>query len=342
METLYKVLRAIFFPLLQLYPRRFREAFEEEMQTTFDDEMSEAVSTGMASVLSIWLRELASLPLSILREFWHETTRRETVMATQIKKQAPVARRGTWGQVILAALPHLAFALGAGRGAFMNIQGDADNWFNLYVGIPLLVGFIAAAYYAWREGWPRWTASWFGYWTWIWVVIFIYIVAYINSKLEFFDELELTLGMLILMLGMLLIGLFALFRVDRIMGLLAASFLMPVALPGTIMEFVPNRIQGMLTLGSGFAAAFAAAYILRRGEWRSGLWITLCCNLLIGIAYAYVQAYRLEYPYPIPQTVKPSDFFVTLLIFITTSAILIAGPWIFWNAWDFGKRRLRA
>lgn len=331
---LLDLIRHWFAFMVRHYPPQFRDEFQEEMEQVFSEYMQAEARRGLWRFLSAWLRELTWLPVSIVREFLHERSGRKALSpagfgATTARPQLPA----TWGEALLAGLPHLAFSLFVGRTAFLkDINGN--DLYNIFFGIPVLVGFLAAAFYAWRSNWPRWSASWFGYWLWIWFAIFANAAAWLNERLNLFVDWQFTIVLLAAMLLLLVVGLFFLFRFDRIMGLLAVFFLMPVGLPMTFMEFVPDRIEGLLALGSGLITALCAAWIIHDGRWRRGAWLALAGNLLMGIAYSYVQVFKLEPPLPGLHVVNPPDFFVHLFNFVLVSAILITGPFLFWNVWD--------
>ncbi len=337
-QYLLRIIRSWFSFMLRHYPPQFREAFQEEMQGVFEEYIRAEARRGLWAFLAACIHELAWLPISILREIRHQPG---AVKAIRVIGPLPAPQSllpATPAGVVLAGLPHLAFGLFAGRTAFLeDINGNL--LYNLYFGVPVLAGFIAVAFHAWRAGWPRWSASWYGYWLWIWVALFANGAVWLNDKLHLFVDWQFTIALLICIFLLLVIGMFCLFRYDRIMGLLAVFFLMPVGLPMTFMEFVPDRIEGWLALTSGLVTALCAAWIVFNGKWRRGVWLALGGNFLMGIAYSYVQVFKLEPPLPGLHVVNPPDFFLHLFNFLLVSTILIAGPFLFWGIWD--GRRLR-
>ena len=84
---------------LQLYPRRFRAEFGEEMQSVFNAALADAAQYGLSALGRLCLRELSELPINILRE--HFTTKGNFSM-----QHPPLA----WRKVALALIPGL-FAL---------------------------------------------------------------------------------------------------------------------------------------------------------------------------------------------------------------------------------------
>lgn len=329
--------RGWFSFMLRFFPSRFRDEFQEEMQGVFDASIKAEARKGLRALFIVSLWEWVSLPINIFQEIHHQYKGRLALPAT-----APIPRPllpATHREAVLAGLPHLAFCLFVGRLAFIeDINGNL--LYSLLLGIPLLTGFLAAAFHAWRAGWPRWSASWYGYWLWIWVAAFANGAVWLNEKLHLFVDWQFTIALLVFIFLLLVLGVFCLFRYDPIRGLLAVFFLMPVGLPMTFMEFVPDRIEGWLALGSGLVAALCAAWILHDGGWRRGIWLALGGNSLIGIAYSYVQVFKLDPPLPELHLVNPPDFFIHLFNFVLVSAILIAGPFLFWGVWDARRPRM--
>ena len=157
----------LYSKLLLLYPRRFRDEFAEEMQIVFQDSVTEAVGNGMLSMIFICLRELGGLPLSILREFWHEFGRKETVMVTNEKMEPASTRSGKashW-EAFLSALPFAVFGvvcmINKIRVPWVGI--DVYLAFYLFVLLGLLIGLVKA--------FPRWAYSYLGWslvYAWWW------------------------------------------------------------------------------------------------------------------------------------------------------------------------------
>lgn len=61
---------AIYTWLLQLYPRRYRALFADEMQAVFAQALAEAAAQGGFAVLSLCRREVRDLPHLLLTEYW--------------------------------------------------------------------------------------------------------------------------------------------------------------------------------------------------------------------------------------------------------------------------------
>jgi hypothetical protein len=240
---------------------------------------------------------------------------------------------GSWRDSFLAGVPHLLAALFIGMEMFFH-NVDSYLLFRTGMGIFILAVFAAVAVYARRQRWPLWSASWYGYWSWFGVIIFVMGMISLNAMTQIFVEWKLSIALLLIALFLLVAGLFRLFRVDRLKGLLAALFLMPVLLPLMVMEFVPDAIKGYLMLGSGIVSALAAALIVHFRSWRSGIWFALGGNLIMGIVHSYVGVYKLNIPYPGEYIANPLDLLFHFLMFTAVSLVLMLGPSLFWSGWD--------
>lgn len=338
MNNLLLFLRSSFSALVRLYPRRFREEFQDEMEEVFQRMIEEEAGRGPLAALVAWLKEISFLPLNILDEIRNEQRARRRELAFDGTRNGREISINPGRDAVLAGLPHLAFSIFNIGMLFLNSL-DNDAVFEVFYGVPMLVGFLAAAVYAWRQGWPRWSASWYGYWIWAWFAMLANGAAWLNVRFNLFVEWQFTLFLLVLILLTMVVGLFWLFRHDRIRGLLASFFLMPVILPMTLLEFVPDQIEGLLALGSGLVTAACAAWIIQRGDWRTGFLMALGGNLFMGIAYSYVQVFKLDPPFPGMHIVNPPDFFFHLMTFLIGSLALIAGPLAFWKLWDLRGQR---
>lgn len=67
MTEILRILTKIYFYLVHLYPRRFREDFMSEMLSDFSDMAADANRKGIFSLISFCLRELIEFPANLLR-----------------------------------------------------------------------------------------------------------------------------------------------------------------------------------------------------------------------------------------------------------------------------------
>jgi hypothetical protein len=160
-------LMTLYARLLHLYPRRFREEFAEEMQVVFQDSVKEAVGNGMLSMIFICLRELGGLPLSILREFWHEIERKETIMVTEEKtnSESIVGKETTMWDTVIGVSPFalFGFACMLAKTKLPFHGGYPELAFFIIVLIGLVIGLA--------KDFPRWAYSYLGWsmvmsWSW--------------------------------------------------------------------------------------------------------------------------------------------------------------------------------
>ena len=83
---LRRILLHCYDVLLRLYPRRFREEFGEELQSTFAEAMAEAAGRGGWALAAVCWRELRDWPIALLNEHWtylKHKRRRATLLVTR-------------------------------------------------------------------------------------------------------------------------------------------------------------------------------------------------------------------------------------------------------------------
>jgi hypothetical protein len=145
--------------MLRLYPHKFQNEFAEEMQVVFSDSIHEASKGGIFPLVLLWLRELVGLPFNILREFWYEFGRKETIMVTNAKVEQEVSNsvRSSHWEAFLSALPFAVFGvvcmIGKIRVPWVGIYVYVA--FYLFVLLGLLIGLVKA--------FPRWAYSYLGW-----------------------------------------------------------------------------------------------------------------------------------------------------------------------------------
>ena len=159
MKKITDSLTTLYARLLRLYPRRFRDEFAGEMETVFRELLNEAFEKGILSLLDVSIKELGGLPLSIMREFWHEFGRKETVMVTSEKMEPayiPSTKASHW-EAFLSALPFVLFGIASmyGKSTLPFHMVYPDMTFYVIILVGLLVGLT--------KGIPRWTYSYLGW-----------------------------------------------------------------------------------------------------------------------------------------------------------------------------------
>jgi hypothetical protein len=130
------------------------------MLHVFQDSLSDAIQNGVGSLFLVCLRELIGLPISILREFQHETLGKSTLM----NSEGIPSSRATTGQVILGTLPFLLFGM-----ILIMIELPVTffqlEWFTKIGGHLLLAVLILPAIgfgIGWVQNFPRWSYPYTG------------------------------------------------------------------------------------------------------------------------------------------------------------------------------------
>jgi hypothetical protein len=349
--------------LLLFYPSGFQTEFGEKMQDVFATALTEAqrpsravdvgdktrtvfvqavqVHGGTSRALRFFLRELKDLPGSLLRQHWLAIKKEKVPMNTLTESNGiPIKERqpGTWGAVFLAGLPHLLMSLliGIGKLGILDTY-QVSKIGKPTIGIELTLLVIGILIYAWRRGWPLWSASWYLYGTWVVLVV----VGLTIESLDLEDSWRYTNAMLLGWILLCIIGYFVVLSKSKLHGLLSVAFLFPL-LSVTMLEFVPNPIEGWLAIGVGLLAALVAGTIVRIGELRPALGLVLGLNLAVGPTWAYIGEYKmLDLPPGAPAYVpKFSSFLEMLALYSIFSLGIVALPFIIHGLWNFGRRKL--
>lgn len=79
--------------------------------------------------------------------------------SNDVQSQVTERQPGTWGAAILAGLPHLLMGLLIGVGKLLDQTIQINQNISNALGISLGLLVIAILIYAWRRGWPLWSAS---------------------------------------------------------------------------------------------------------------------------------------------------------------------------------------
>jgi hypothetical protein len=194
----------------------------------------------------------------------------------------------------------------------------------------LFLGVVVAGHlFAWRRNWPLWSASWYGYAVWA-----VMALTSLGLSRGDFEGVWVIHGLYLCWIGLVILGYVALLVRDRLRGLLAVAFLMPM-LGLTLLEFVPNSIEGWLAIGLGLLTALAAGTIVRLGRFSIGLALVLGVNLVAGLALAYVAEYqRSELPLGMAEVPTVSGFVTGLMIYLVPALGLIGIPLLLLGLWQ--------
>ncbi|MCJ7703622.1 MAG: hypothetical protein MUO62_18730 [Anaerolineales bacterium] len=338
MRTLTRIFGWFYTQSLKLYPFEFRSNFGEEMGDVF----SQAAHQSTANAINLFLRELRDLPANLLLQHWL-AIRKEGIPMTTISSSSDVQiqltepQPGTWGAAILAGLPHLLMGLLIGVGKLLDqtIRINQNISTALVISLALLV--VAILCYAWRYGWPLWSASWYLYGTWVSIAI----IGLGIESLDLEDSWRYTNAMFLGWILLCIVGYFFILAKSKLHGLLSVAFLFPL-LSLVMMEFVPNPIEGWLAISVGLLAAMAAGTILRVADLLPALGLVLGLNLAVGLALAYISEYKmLDLPSGLPAHVPRFTNFLEFLAFYSIFGLgVVTIPFILRGLWNFGRRKL--
>lgn len=244
---------------------------------------------------------------------------------------------GTWREAFLAGLPHLLMALLMGMGKFISFyELENTKTISIIIGYSLGLLAIIILIWAWRRGWPLWSASWYLYGVWVTMAVFSLII----DHLELEDSWRYTNALFLIMIGGFILGYFGLLLKSKMHALLAVAFLFPL-LGLMFVEFVPNNIEGWLAIGLGLLGAGTAGSIVRLGKFRFALGLVLGLNLAAGLSIAYISEYKmLDLPPLVPAHVPRFDQFLTNLALYSIFGLgVVAIPFILRGLWNFGRRK---
>jgi hypothetical protein len=192
----------------------------------------------------------------------------------------PEPRPGSWKAAFLAGLPHILMGLLIGTGKLLTTAASRPSQaMSIIAGVSLMGLVVIVLFFAWRRGWPLWSASWYGYGTWTAMAL----ISFVISQLELDEDWRYTNALFLGWIGLCIIGYFYLFSKDRLKALLAVAFLFPM-LGIMFLEFVPDFIEGWLAIGLGLLTTLTAGAIVRLGDFPIGLRLALGVNFVNGLA----------------------------------------------------------
>lgn len=349
---LVRLLTRLYALLIRLYPPSFRAEFADEMQVVFTEAMAEAAERGKLPLAVVCWREMRDWPITLVREccFSFKHRRKDVKMSAEIQRDILGEKAGLtqtaqtpWRDAVLAGLPHLLVTLFAGvsQVAYGLLPGyifDRLTGFFAVFGVAFFILAGGVVLYAWRHGWPLWTASWYGYGAWL-VLIALVPLGLLNEKLGIIEAWKFNNALILGGIGLMGLGYLWLVRRDWLQGLLAALFFMPMMVLMMTIEFVHPQIEGLVFVVSGLLAALASGAIVCLRSWQVGVWLVFGINLLAGAAISYVSVYQIDIPaqYFSP---TPSAVVTRLTAYLLLSLALVAGPFLLWALWRLGKHSL--
>jgi hypothetical protein len=344
------LLLALYTLLLRLYPRPFRQDFAAEMHTVFGDALGSARREGLWAVFRLCGRELRQLPRALAREHWQSVRVKEAGMDKNMgfvagKRDARLLSEGTpvcsWREIFAAILPFVLVLLADVLPRLL-VESGLLTWkatgmqvLNIALAVLMIGAFLVVFFLAWRRKWPVWSATWYA----IFVIAPLVLTGGLLSFLDrdvFNSGISQGTWMYLLFPLFLAVLLYTVTRRDPLRGLLAV---LPVfyLLWITNMEFVPNLIQVATKIPSIALICLAIAFLLRRGNWRSGLYAILAVNLGVGILFSYAGIYHggtLPFVASGPSPVEVARSLIPQ--YLATCAILL-GPLFAWKIRQAGR-----
>jgi hypothetical protein len=156
---------------LNLFPKKYREEYSEELQTVFGLSIEEAAIKGGFAVERLVLRELLSVPKAIVLE--HIRERRNTKM-----KKSPASyfdfAYGSWKEFLVALLP---FALTGGILPLLNTLGRA-TFASGMLGAGIVLGlfglFLVLFLVGVKMRMPRWSLPYLGF---LFAILSVYLLS---------------------------------------------------------------------------------------------------------------------------------------------------------------------
>ncbi|MGW8249875.1 MAG: hypothetical protein ACWGO1_04475 [Anaerolineales bacterium] len=250
-------------------------------------------------------------------------------------------RSASWGEVLLAILPFVLVLLAEGlpkllvTGGMLTYENAAMRLLMIGTIILLVACLLAALILAWRHGWPPWSATWYLFFSIPLLLLAVGLSSWLrqgrfNSTITQEDVMFLWVPLFIAVL------LYLVTRLHPLRGLLAA---LPIIylLWHPNLEFVPDSIELAIITPSILLICLAIAFVLRRGDWRLGLYAVLVMNLAVGILFAYVGIYHggtLPFVAPGPNLVEMLRSLIPQ--YLATSAIVL-GPLYAWMFRQVGR-----
>lgn len=301
-----RVLLDLYTALLRLYPRQFRQDFAAEMQTVFSDALGCAHREGLWAILRLCLREARELPNALVCEHWQSVSEKEAGM---VKKFLSMVGKGNveaefeekpahgWGEIFLAMLPFLLILLVdvlpnlLVESGLLTWEAKGMKVMNTTLAMIMagaLLGFISLARH---RKWADWSATWYVFF----VLAVVMLVGTLLSVLyqedpNFVINQALVIYFILPLIPAVL--LYTVTRRDPLRGLLAALPLLYLLWSFENMEFVPGWIEIFVKIPCIALVCLTVAFLLRRGNWRTGLYAVLATNLTVGFLFCYAGIYH--------------------------------------------------
>jgi uncharacterized Tic20 family protein len=339
MVNLEQGLAKLYRSMLGLYPARFREEFAAEMQAVFGEALAAARCSGFWSLLRLCGRELRDLPTALLREHWSSDGEKETHMReNRLSMNNPAEKTpdAGWGKIALAVLPFVLYLLIdiipklVVEAGLLTWEADSMRLLTTTLGILALEALLVVLIVAWRQKWPLWSASWFMIFVLVPTLLFLWLVSLLIKEGRLSQIFDQGLPAYFVVPVAVAVLLYAVTRLDRRRGMLAALPLL-YFLWSPNMEFVADPLEVAIKIASTALIYLAIALLMKQREWRVGFYAVLIVNLVVGFLFSYAGTYHGgTLPFTAPGASLVEVIRSLIPQYLATSAILL-GPFFAWK-----------
>ena len=322
--------------LIRCYPPAFRAEFEDEILGVLAARLAEAARSGVLRRTLIAGKEALGL-LSSIPELWLTArTHKESPMTAE-NIPGPVSgteprnhQPGSFGEAVLSGLPHLVAGLLIGLEKFFPAASFAlrASFFGASAAAAGIL-IVVVLFFAWRRGWPLWSASWYLYASWILLAELSFAV----DRLAQGDGWQYMSIILLAWIAAFIMLYFRLYLRDPGKAMLSIAFFFPI-FGALLVDYVPGWIEGSLGIGLGLACAAAAAAIVRSGSYQLAWRLMAAVNLAAGSLIAYVSEFQVTSSPMIGQAYTPSvaNFLTALGFYLAFSFGILFLPMGIWKA----------
>ena len=346
MGTTSNLTRRVFALFLRLYPSSFRKMFGGEMSDVFSEVSTDAQGRGITALAELVMREIWGLLAGASSEHWQAFSQKEAAVSDTLEiiggigtakmKLPGGSEPGSWKGALLAGLPHLLMGCFfvtltlIGNEKLLPSGQSLQDMVGIAFAAILAILLGVALFFARRKGWPRWSASWILY---AGVMLFLPIL----GILQIIDESDPLRFLMVVGPVTLAVALYKVAQRDRLKEVLIALPVMTL-MWGALLEFFSPQVYILLRLWGWTLTAAVAVIIVRRDNWRLGVWLFLALNLLVGLAAAYAFVYWNNIPLQHAPDRTGFEVLKFLVPQLLTFSTLILGPLLVWMLWDLGKR----
>lgn len=250
-----------------------------------------------------------------------------------------------WQEALLAGLPYAFWALIALTSAISHGLGPTASQVGQVVKITLggafALSLVAALVFAWRRGWPHWSASWIGYVGLLGLSILGLALQALGAiRGDWWKWRASDIYLYLVVPFLLAIALYILALRDRLKFLLV---LLPflLLLWTLVLEFSVYPLRDIVTSVAWLGAALVATLIARTGQVRTGIWMALALSLAVGLTFSYTGTHHraLSPGTPIGYRSPPTflDWLNLLIPTMLTTSLMLLEPLLLRRLRSFGQ-----